>query len=197
MLKSRCLLALSVVPLFALTGADPAANMTAAFAGSGAPVPFHGAIHGSVTATEPFSPGSDPACNANFTGDPSAPGASISLFDESVGNFTYLGHSRLEAVSCIDPLSPFSMGHGIIHAANGDELWIAFANTGIPSPADPSLILVDGLQWLAGGTGRFAGASGVQACSFTIQLETAATGTIHGACDGTLIYDASVRRARL
>jgi hypothetical protein len=156
--------------------------------------PFHGRIRGTLEAIEPFAPGSEPACNANFSGDPTAPGASVTLRDEATVRFSHLGAGRLDAVSCIDPLSPFSSGQGILHAANGDQLWIEFENLALPSAADPTLIEVTGTQRVTGGTGRFTGASGSQACTFTIRLATPARGTIDGGCDGTLAYDAGARR---
>jgi hypothetical protein len=170
--------------------AGPAADSLpeAAYTRSAAPRPFHGSIRGDLVAVDPFAPRSSAACNANFSGDPAAPGASVSLFDSADGNFSHMGRSRLEAVSCIDPLSPFSSGTGVIQAASSDELFIAFSNVGIPRAANPAVIDVEGTQWVTGGTGRFMGATGVQTCAFTIRLTSPATGTIDGSCTGTLMY---------
>jgi hypothetical protein len=169
----------------------PAADAgSVAFVRLDRPPTFGGTLLGKLVAISPFAPESDPACNANFSGDPAAPGPSVSLFDHGTVDFSHVGRGRIVAVSCIDPLSPFSEGRGTITARNGDQLHIAFANFGLPSPTDPSLIEVEGTQWITGGTGRFAGASGTQACTFTIQLTSPTRGEISGSCDGTLEYAA-------
>ena len=63
--------------------------------------PFSGRIQGTLTAVLPFEPGSAPVCNANFSGDPLAPGPAITLIDEATGVFVHLGRVALSAVSCI------------------------------------------------------------------------------------------------
>ena len=150
--------------------------------------PFSGRIAGALTAIPPFAPGSTDECNANFSGDPAAPGASISLFDDADGNFLHLGRVVLQAASCIDPASPFSAGTGTITAANGDQLFIAFENTSLPDPADPLRIIASGPQWVTGGTGRFENASGAQVCTFTIVLLSPSSARIAGECDGRITY---------
>jgi hypothetical protein len=179
-----------------IAGPRPADIESVAFVRLDRPPTFGGTLRGRLVAIPPFAPESDPACNANFTGDPAAPGPSVSLFDHGSVDFSHVGRGRIVAVSCIDPLSPFSEGHGTITARNGDQLHIAFANFGLPSPTDPSLIAVEGTQWVTGGTGRFEGASGTQACTFTIQLTSPTHGEITGSCLGTLEYaaPAPVRR---
>lgn len=151
-------------------------------------LPFSGRIVGALTAIPPFAPGSSPQCNQNFTGDPTAPGPSISLFDQATGNFSHLGRVALDALSCLDPASPSSGGQGTITAANGDLLFIAFENASQPDPADPTRLSVSGSQWVTGGTGRFQGASGTQWCTFVIVLLSPSTGNIEGGCDGYLDY---------
>ncbi|HSJ65834.1 MAG TPA: hypothetical protein VK922_18275 [Gemmatimonadaceae bacterium] len=150
--------------------------------------PFHGRFAGQLTTVPPFAPGSHEECNANFSGDPAAPGPSISLFDEATGQFSHLGRVRLEAVSCLDPALPTSAGTGIITAANGDELFIAFENEVVPDPSDPSRLLASGTQWVTGGSGRFAGAYGTQFCEFVIVPTSPSTAEIEGACEGQLAY---------
>lgn len=149
--------------------------------------PFRGVIEGVLHVFPPFAPGSDPACNANFTGDPTAPGPAISVANESEAWFSHLGHARLVAVSCVDPLSPVSSGWGFIEAADGDRLTIAFENSALPT-GDPSILKTEGRQWITGGTGRFAHASGTQWCSFQGRFESPATATITGDCNGTIVY---------
>ena len=152
-------------------------------------LPFSGHFVGELTAVPPFAPGSSETCNRNFSGDPAAPGASISLFDDGSGNFTHLGRIALSALTCLDPLSPTSSGTGRITAANGDQLLIAFENTSRPDPTNPARLLAEGPQWVTGGTGRFQNASGRQQCSFVIVLLTASTGTIEGRCEGYLTVE--------
>lgn len=94
----------------------------------------------------------------------------------------------LEAVSCIDPVSPFSTGTGIITAANGDRLFIAFENTSLPDSTDPLRLTASGPQWVTGGTGRFENGSGAQWCTFTVVLLSPSSATIAGSCDGRITY---------
>lgn len=149
--------------------------------------PFQGVIEGVLQVFPPFAPGSDPACNANFTGDLTAPGPAISVLDEAEAWFSHLGHARLVAVSCVDPLSSVSSGWGFIEAADGDRLTISFENTALPT-GDPSVLKTEGSQWITGGTGRFADASGTQWCSFQGQFDSPTTATITGECSGTIVY---------
>ena len=149
--------------------------------------PFVGQIVGELTAIPPFAPGSSNECNRNYSGDPSAPGPSVSLFDRASGSFSQIGAIRLNALSCLDPASPTSAGTGTITAASGEKLFIAFENTSEPDPADPTRLLAQGPQWVTGGTGRFRNASGRQWCSFVIVLLTPSTGRIEGRCEGFLV----------
>jgi hypothetical protein len=150
--------------------------------------PFHGRIEGTLNIVLPFEPGSAPLCNANFSGDPAAPGPALTLIDEATGVFLHLGRVALRAVSCVDPASPYSSGTGTITAANGDQLFIRFENTSVPDPADPARLLAAGPQWVTGGTGRFEHASGAQSCTFTIVLLSPASAIIRGSCAGTVSY---------
>jgi hypothetical protein len=164
-------------------------NVATAFGIADVQRPFSGRFVGELTAVSPFAPGSSETCNQNFSGDPAAPGPSVSLFDEAKGNVTHLGSVSLSALSCVDPLSPTSAGTGTITVANGDQLFIAFENTSQPDPTNPARLLAEGPQWVTGGTGRFENASGRQRCSFVIVLLTASTGKIEGRCDGHLTYE--------
>lgn len=150
--------------------------------------PFRGWITGELMAIPPYAPGSSDVCNANFSGDPTAPGPSISLFDVAYGHFMHMGRVELHAVSCVDPASPVSTGTGTISAANGDLLFITFENTSHPDPVDPSRLLVSGVQSVNGGTGRFQDATGEQLCTFTVALLSPSTAVIKGRCEGSVIY---------
>lgn len=159
-------------------------------------LPFEGAIEGVLQVVPPFAPESDPRCNANFSGDPAAPGPSITLIDEGEIWFSHIGHGRLFAVSCVDPLSPTSSGDGFLEAPNGDRIDIAFENTVQPTGPDPQVTLIEGTQQITGGTGRFAGASGTQSCSFQVRFDTPLAGTIVGDCSGTISYESDGRQSR-
>jgi hypothetical protein len=153
------------------------------------PRPFHGHIEGQLSFVPPFQPGSLDLCNANFSGDPAHPGASVSGFDEAQGEFSVIGRIRLQSAFCFDPDSPDSQGTGVLAAMNGDEVFIGFTNTAGAPTAD-GFIPINGSQWVTGGTGRFAGASGDQLCRFFVD---AATLRIHGSCRGVIRLDPSDR----
>ncbi|MGH7696732.1 MAG: hypothetical protein ACRENH_17215 [Gemmatimonadaceae bacterium] len=187
-----------VIALFTSSGAvacgdvaGPTPSLSAQFAATvtaeAIRLPFYGRVVGELTAVPPFAPGSSDECNRNFSGDPSAPGPSISLFDHANGSFSPIGRIKLDALSCFDPASPTSAGTGTMTAANGDKLFIAFQNTSQPDPSDPSRLSARGPQWVTGGTGRFRNASGRQWCSFSIVLLSQSTGRIEGSCEGFLV----------
>jgi len=170
-------------PTTSIISAEPSANV----AESGIRRPFYGGFVGELTAVPPFAPGSADECNRNFSGDPAAPGPSVSLFDRASGSFSLTGRVTLTALSCFDPALPTSSGTGTMTAADGAKLFIAFQNTSQPDPADPTRLLAQGPQWVTGGTGRFRNASGRQSCSFVIQLLSPSTGRIEGHCEGFLV----------
>jgi hypothetical protein len=153
--------------------------------------PFHGRFEGQLTFIPPFQEGSLDACNANFSGDPVHPGRSVSAFDEAVGMFAVIGRFRLQSTFCFDPDSPDSEGTGVMIATNGEQIAIGFANTaGVPG--EDGIVPVNGSQWITGGTGRFAGASGRQVCRLFVN---ALTLRIHGHCEGRIRSDPSRGRA--
>lgn len=156
------------------------------------PVPFRGTLDGQLSFIPPFEPGSLDRCNANTTEEGENPGAFVSGFDRATGQWTHLGHTRILTTFCLDPETGFSPpGEGTMTAADGDRLFIVFANETEPT-ADPNIVVATGWQEVVGGTGRFEGASGVQSCSFEGDLRTL---RIHGGCEGTIRFDASNRRA--
>jgi len=173
-------------PTTSILSDEPAANITE----NAIRRPFYGAFVGELTAVPPFAPGSADECNRNFSGDPTAPGPSVSLFDRASGSFSLTGRVMLTALSCFDPASPTSSGTGTMTAADGAKLFIAFQNTSQPDPSDPTRLLAQGPQWVTGGTGRFRNASGRQWCSFVIVLLSPSTGRIEGRCEGFLVTGA-------
>jgi hypothetical protein len=149
-------------------------------------LPFHGSFTGQLTVLVPFSEGSVDRCNANTTVAGEFPGHYLTLVDTAVGEFTHLGRTRVESTSCLAPDSPFNVqGEGILHASNGDRIFISFENVTLPTD-DPDLLDVAGSESIVAGTGRFVAASGDQTCAFTVRLST---GTITGGCQGEIVFD--------
>jgi hypothetical protein len=72
-------------------------------------------------------------------------------------------------------------------AMNGDQISIGFANTA-GAPGEDGIVRVNGSQWITGGTGRFAGASGSQVCRLFVN---ALTLRIRGHCEGGIRFDPS------
>jgi hypothetical protein len=153
--------------------------------GTSVTLPFQGWIDGQLSFVPPFEPGSLEVCNANFSGDPAHPGPSVSAFDQADGAFSVIGRIRLRSRFCFDPESPESSGTGVLTAVNGHKIFIGFTNTaGLPGP--DGIVPVHGTQWVTGGTGRFARASGEQTCQFTVN---AVTFRIRGSCEGSIRLD--------
>lgn len=165
-------------------------------AGASDPVPFNGTFDGQLTFFAPFSPGSSPECNANFTGDPSAPGAVVTAVDNATGRFSSMGAITLEATSCVDPNSPYSQGHGVILTASGDRVFIEFDNMSSPDPDNPGGLILNGSQWVNGGTGRFEGATGTQTVSIELTFTSRTTAVVHGSWSGTIQVDEDLQRAQ-
>jgi hypothetical protein len=150
------------------------------------PLPFHGSFTGQLSLLAPFSEGSVDRCNDNSTGAGEFPGHYLTLVDVAVGEFTHLGRTTVESTSCLAPDSPFNVqGDGILHAANGDQIFITFENVTLPT-ADPDVLDVQGTESIVGGTGRFVSARGEQTCAFTVRLST---GTIAGGCRGEIVFE--------
>ncbi len=178
-------------PMDATSPLDVAQSLDRETAAEWVSRPFHGHFEGQLTFTPPFQEGSLDACNANFSGDPVHPGPSVSAFDEAVGVFSVIGRFRLQSTFCFDPDSPDSEGTGVMIAMNGDQIAIGFANTaGVPG--EDGLVPVNGSQWITGGTGRFAGASGNQVCRLFVN---ALTLRIRGHCEGRIRFNPSRGRA--
>jgi len=161
-------------------------NASATSTGAPQSLPFGGYLDGNITIHLPFSPGSSPECNANFTGDPSAPGHSVTVSDVGVGVFDFIGGLRFESLTCVDPTSASNPGTGVLIGANGERIFIAFDNDVQPDPDDPTQVTATGPQWITGGTGRFEGATGTQECHFRGTYTSPTTAVVHGTCIGTI-----------
>jgi hypothetical protein len=149
-------------------------------------IPFHGTFTGQLSLLAPFSEGSADRCNANSTEAGEFPGFFLTLVDSAVGEFTHLGRTTVESTSCLAEDSPLNVqGEAVFHAANGDQVFLTFDNVTLPTE-DPDILDVIGTESIAGGTGRFAGASGTQDCRFSVRLST---GTIEGGCNGEIVFE--------
>ena len=145
---------------------------------------FSVTLLGQLSFIGPFETGSLDRCNANFFGDGEFPGHFVSVFDSAHGNGTFLGEYTFEGSFCAGLESPLSpQGEGTFIAADGDELHVVFENF---SPiSNRSSVRVSGIQSIIGGTGRFAGASGNQACQFKVNV---VLGTVKGNCTGVIAF---------
>lgn len=151
-------------------------------------LPFGGYLDGDITIFPPFTPGSSADCNANYTGDPSAPGHSVTVIDVGQGVFNYIGAMTFESHTCTDPTSDSNPGTGVLIGANGERIFIEFDNDVQSDPDDPASVTATGLQWVTGGTGRFEGATGIQECHFTGTFTSPTTAVVHGTCIGTIEF---------
>jgi hypothetical protein len=102
-----------------------------------------------------------------------------------LGNATHLGRfESAEWYHCFDPARPleFTDGRYTFTAADGSTIHGSYFGRFLPT-SDPSVLSIDGRWTIAGGTGRFRGASG----------GGVATGT-SGAAAGVLVLDGRISR---
>lgn len=118
---------------------------------------------------------------------------------EGSGQATHLGKFSTRITFCVDPTdllddgtltgdesSPYNSGQGVITAANGDELY--FTAEGVVLPTDEpgyNFEFQDPFTF-AGGTGRFAGATGG---GITDSFADQSTGRTDHSWNGTLILN--------
>lgn len=85
---------------------------------------------------------------------------SLQVVIEGSGTATHFGRYSYAATECFNPITGAFTGLHTISAANGDELFGTYSGQVAPT-ADPDVVTyAEGLV-ISGGTGRFAGASGV------------------------------------
>jgi hypothetical protein len=99
-----------------------------------------------------------------------------------VGNATKLGRYSVTFHEQVDLSAGTATGTYDFVAANGDILAASFVGHGTPTP-DPSLLLLDQVGTITGGTGRFAGATGTFTLEGVVNLITL---NFIGSFDGTI-----------
>jgi hypothetical protein len=118
----------------------------------------------------------------DFTGFPTA----VTSSAIGTGHATRLGNFTVTWVVEIDFSTPggAAIGSGVYTAANGDQLFVDLVGHGSPTE-DPDVISIVDVQTVTGGTGRFAGATGV----FTREaFSNLVTGLTSGSFDGTIVF---------
>ena len=130
------------------------------------PVPFKASYTWRIVGQAP-SPGCD------------GPGEARS-FLEGEGNATYLGRFTITLNHCGRPGLPLSDGHGTFVSADGDLLYINYFGVGGLTGAPPIFNFESSVEF-AGGTGRFAHATGTATVLGTIDVRIlAGTGDWEG-----------------
>jgi hypothetical protein len=166
----------------------------------GKQLPFQGMWAGPASGQE-FAPGF-PNERSTFDGRCSVPSDYVISWDGLTGKATHLGSlTVVEASHCsqFDPASgviPFGDGVFTLMAANGDTVTGTYGN-GLSSFQPDGTITYTYELTIAGGTGRFAGATGDAAVSGTV-VEFDMTVmpwkvTVVEVFDGWIAYDASQR----
>ena len=137
--------ALSAGPSITSSG-ENATSLVGGVAG-GKEVPFTGSLEGVVTRRTPLTP------------------PLVSLLTEGTGNATHLGQFTVEIAHVVNTVARTVTGSYEFTAANGDTLIADVTGQFGPTLENPRVLLSVETATIAGGTGRFAGATG----SFTLE----------------------------
>jgi hypothetical protein len=130
---------------------------------AGEQVPFKGRLEGDVTVT-PLAP----------------PRLQVDV--EATGKATHLGQFTLDIPHVVNAAYGTAIGSYEFTAANGDKLYATF--TGIATPtATPGVLYIEETATITGGTGRFAGATGIFVSE---RLYDRIAGTTIGSFEGTI-----------
>ena len=149
------LAALAVAAFFTLTFTDSSRADTA--------VPFRGVIRGVEIPTFQF-----PLLFVHTTG---------------TGNASHLGRFGMTYDLTVDLLTHDTSGSAVFTAANGDQLFTDVVGHGTSNGDDTAASVVE-IHTIAGGTGRFAEATGSFIRTLLLDL---VTGADAGSFDGTLV----------
>jgi hypothetical protein len=142
--------------------------LTAALASSAAAeneVPFRGSIHGVEIADVQF-----PLLFVDGSGS---------------GNATHLGRFTLTYELEVNLITHETSGSSVFTAANGDSLSTEIEGLGTPTE-NPDVASVVEVHTIAGGTGRFAGATGNFIRTYFLDL---VTGVTSGSFDGIIVLN--------
>src|SRR5437773_1277994 len=100
-----------------------------------------------------------------------------------VGNATELGRFTAIFNEQVDLSTGIGTGTFTFLAANGDTLSSSFIGNATPTP-DPNILLLEEVDTITGGTGRFAGATG----TFTLErVLNLTSGVSTGSFNGTIL----------
>lgn len=118
----------------------------------------------------------------DITGFPTA----VTSTGVGAGTATHLGKFTVSWKVVVDFTTPggVATGPGVYTAANGDKLFTNLAGKGFPTD-DPNVVFIVEEQTIVGGTGRFAGASGV---FIRKSLANLATGLTSGSFSGAIVF---------
>ena len=151
--SSAASLALAVLVVLGLAGP----------ASAGEQLPFKGSFEGDVTVT------------------PLAPPFVIAAV-EATGKATHLGKFTLEIPHVVNRATRTAIGTYEFTAANGDTVYAEF--TGVATPtAIPGVLYIEETATITGGTGRFAGATGIFSVERWYDM---VAGTTIGSFEGTI-----------
>jgi len=110
-------------------------------------------------------------------------GGTLIVDGSAVGNATQLGRYTMTYDVEVDLATGSSVGSATFVAANGDSFSTTIIGQGTPTP-DPTIAMIEEVETITGGTGRFAGATG----SFTVErVVNLVTGVSSGSFDGTIL----------
>ena len=171
----------SATPTAPLATSSRALATPAGYSTARVPVPLEARLAGQTYA--------DPAVPC--PGSP-LPVAIVSVMS---GPVTHMGLAEMRSQHCIVGQNPdgslLVSGSAVIRAANGDEIHGTYTGSMYgfsPAPAPGTLMTAGGMMLLAGGTGRFADASGQLAWDVEVRATGTGVEAIQGSLEGSIVY---------
>ena len=152
------------------------------------------ALAAPALAADPVRPFGGSTIGAGSMGPPNCPGAAWQYMETSTGEMLHLGRVTLVVSHCtfVDTWSNGAPATGhtgpgtfTFTAANGDMLILGYQSLTFQISPDGLFSHADGTWVVAGGTGRFAGATG---SGGTVAIFDIATETNVGTFRGTIAY---------